>query len=484
MTWFVSGLETEYGCSVEGRGANTQIDDAQALVRSLPGERRCIWDYRVESPRQDLRGFRAEKLEIDPVDATFDEGKHYGPSEEIRADQILPNGARFYNDHGHPEYSTPECRSLADLVAHDRAGEMIALRAAKAYEASCGRAVRLYKNNTDFHGASYGFHESYLVPREWGFERLYAALTPLLVARILVCGAGKAGSENGTRPCDYQISQRADFFSERASVDTLYRRPIFNTRDEPHADAQKWIRLHVIAGDANMIPSCTLRKIGLIRLGLLLIEAEAVPKFELGDPVRAIQAVSRDLEGRADLLLEGRRVTTAAEVLRSYMDAAEPRLDADDELVEVIRDTRAVLESLTGDRTLASRRVDWVAKQNLLQTVVDETGLRWGSTELQSYDLEYHNVDPEEGLYAALRDAGMVDDALDVDEELPAPNNTRARVRGLATGYAELERASWGTLVFRVDGELEEIRLDPSADYGHVGTGMDVRSFIDAVRTS
>lgn len=484
MTWFVSGLETEYGCSVEGRGANTQIDDAQALVRSLPGERPFVWDYRVEAPRQDLRGFRAEKLEIDPIDATFDAGKHYGPSEEVRADQILPNGARFYNDHGHPEYSTPECRSLADLVAHDRVGEIIALRAARAYEQACGRAVSLYKNNTDFHGASYGFHESYLVPRSWGFERLYAALTPLLAARILVCGAGKAGSENGTRPCDFQISQRADFFSERASVDTLYRRPIFNTRDEPHADPQTWIRLHVIAGDANMIPSCTVRKVGLIRIGLLLLEADAVPKFELGDPVRAIQTVSRDLDGKAEILLEGRRVTTAAEILRSYLDAADPRLDPGDELMSVIHDTLAVLDSLSGDRTLAARRVDWVAKQELLKTVVEETGLRWGTSELQSYDLEYHNIDPSEGLFAALRDAGMVDDDLDVDSDLPAPADTRARVRGLATGYPELERASWGTLVFRIGGEIEEVRLDPSANYAHVRAGMDVRSFIEAVRTA
>lgn len=261
MISFVTGLETEYGCSVEGRGANTQIDDAQALVRSLPGERRVTWDYRVESPRQDLRGFRADRLEVDPVDAAFDEGKHYGPSEEVRADQILDNGARFYNDHGHPEYATPECRSLDDLVAHDRAGEAIVLQAARAYAESTGRQTTIYKNNTDYHGASYGFHESYLVPRDWGFERLYAALTPLLVARVIVCGAGKAVAESG-RPCDYQISQRADFFSERASVDTLYRRPIFNTRDEPHSNPADWVRLHVIAGDANMMPSCTWRKVG------------------------------------------------------------------------------------------------------------------------------------------------------------------------------------------------------------------------------
>lgn len=480
MIPFVSGLETEYGCSVEGRGANTQIDDAQALVRSLPGERRFIWDYRVESPRQDLRGFRADRLEVDPEDAKFDAGKHYGPSEEVRADQVLPSGARFYNDHGHPEFATPECRSLADLIAHDRAGEAIVLQAGRAYEEASGRRVALYKNNTDFHGASYGFHESYLVPREWGFDRLYAALTPLLVARIVVAGAGKAIAEHG-RPCDYQISQRADFFSERASVDTLFRRPIFNTRDEPHADPAKWARLHVIAGDANMHPRTTWRKVGILRLGLLLMAHDAVPEFELPDPVRAIQSVSRDLDRKFEIPMEHRRTTSSYEILEAYCSAAEPLLAPDDELFEVIRDTRQTLDLLQTNPTKAA--VDWVFKQNLLQTVVDETDLRWGSPELLSYDLEYHNIDPDEGLYFALRDSGMIDDSLVADPELAAPSDTRAQVRGMATGYAELERVSWGTLVFRVGGDVQEIRLDPDRDYSNIPAGLDITSFVEAIRT-
>ncbi|MCC7435761.1 MAG: proteasome accessory factor PafA2 family protein [Methanoregulaceae archaeon] len=483
MISFVTGLETEYGCSVEGRGANTQIDDAQALVRSLPGECRVIWDYRVESPRQDLRGFRADRLEVDPVDAAFDEGKHYGPSEEVRADQILANGARFYNDHGHPEYATPECRSLDDLLAHDRAGEAIVLQAARAYAESTGRQTTIYKNNTDYHGASYGFHESYLVPRDWGFERLYAALTPLLVARIIVCGAGKAVAESG-RPCDYQISQRADFFSERASVDTLYRRPIFNTRDEPHSNPADWVRLHVIAGDANMMPSCTWRKVGLIRLGLALMAVDAVPNIALADPVRAIQAVSRDMTRRFEIAVEDRIMTTAYEVLNAYLDAGERHLAGDAEFGRLIVDVREILESLPDRPDRIAGRVDWIAKRQLLQTVVDETGLRWGSSELLAYDLEYHNVDPNEGLYFALRDAGMVKDAIPTDLDIPAPRDTRARARGLATRYPELERASWGTLVFRLDGELREVTLDPERDYSHVSPELDVDDFIRAIRTS
>lgn len=476
----VSGLETEYGCSVEGRGANTQIDDAQALVRSLPGERRVIWDYRPEAPRQDLRGFRADRLSIDPTDAAFDEGRHYGPAEEIRADQILPSGARFYNDHGHPEYATPECRSLDDLVAHDRAGEGIVLAAAKAYQASTGREVRIYKNNTDFHGASYGFHESYLVPRAWGFERLYAAIVPILVARIIVCGAGKVGAESG-RPCDYQISQRADFFSERASVDTLYRRPVFNTRDEPHADPQQWVRLHVIAGDANMIPSCTWRKVGLVRLALALMAADRVPVFDLADPVQAFQSVSRDADRRFDIPLANRQTTTAYEILQAYFRAAQGL--GIPELERLKADTLPILDALPATPERVADRVDWLAKSSLLREVVVSSDLRWGSKELASYDLEYHNVDPDEGLYHALVAMGRIEDSVDPADMTP-PSDTRAWARGLATAYAELEFASWGTLGFRIDGRVEEVRLAPDRSYQDLQPGMSVSDFIAAARAS
>lgn len=480
MIPFVSGLETEYGCSVQGRGANTQIDDAQALVRSLPGERRCIWDYRPEAPRQDLRGFRAEQLSIDPTDAAFDEGRHYGPAEEIRADQILPNGARFYNDHGHPEYATPECRSLDDLVAHDRVGERIVLEAARVYQKSEGREVRIYKNNTDFHGASYGFHESYLVPRAWGFERLYAAVVPILVARIIVCGAGKVGAESG-RSCDFQISQRADFFSERASVDTLYRRPIFNTRDEPHADPSQWMRLHVIAGDANMIPSCTWRKVGWVRLALALMAVDRVPVFDLADPVRAIQAVSRDTTRRFEIQLTDRRMTTAYDILRAYARSASGL--GVPELERLISESLTLLDAMPDRPETIAHRVDWLAKEQLLREVSEATGLGWGTKELASYDLEYHNVDPDEGLYHALVQMGRVEDTL-TDLPTGPPADTRARARGLATDYAELELASWSTLGFRIEGQLQELRLAPELDYGHLTPAMDISEFISALRAS
>ncbi len=252
MHRILSGTETEYGLHIEGRSADDQIDDATTFVRAYPGHHYAGWDYSYESPRADLRGFSVSRLARDPVDAQFDNrARKRSHDDDIRSDRILPNGARFYNDHGHPEYATPECWSSKELAMQDNAGELVLLQAARAYEEQTGWKTRIYKNNTDFHGASYGSHESYLCPRSLGFEKLYAAVLPMLVARQVLCGAGKVGAESG-RSCTFQLSQRADFFVEPYNTETLFRRPIFNTRDEPHAEKSDWIRLHVISGDANM----------------------------------------------------------------------------------------------------------------------------------------------------------------------------------------------------------------------------------------
>ena len=246
MNKVLCGLETEYGLSIVGRGAETQIEDSMALVRSNPYQRCSIWDYEWESPRRDLRGFSVDRLQADPVDAQMGFGEHLGSAQDVRSDQILSNGARLYNDHGHPEYATPESWSIHEAARLDHLGAQIVWKVAQEFAQRTGYEVRMYRNNTDFHGSSYGSHESYLMPREIGWQACYEALLPLLVVRPIVCGAGKVGSESHT-PCHFQLSQRADFFAEPLNVDTLYRRPIFNTRDEPHADPEKWMRVHVIA---------------------------------------------------------------------------------------------------------------------------------------------------------------------------------------------------------------------------------------------
>jgi len=335
MRPILAGTETEYGLLVEGYGADQQVENAQALVRSYPDECFVGWDYRFESPRSDLRGFKLDHLAFDPTDAQFDKGKSYGSSEDIRSDRILPNGARFYNDHGHPEYSTPESFSIFELARLDQEGQSHALRATKAYESKINKPVRMFKNNTDFHKASYGTHESYLVPRSLGFQKLFDAVTPMLVVRQILTGAGKVGAEHGD-PCFYQISQRADFFVEAANAETLFKRPVFNTRDEAHADPQDWIRLHMISCDANMNPRCTALRVGLVKLAIHLLEVESAPIWKFASPVKSFESISKDATHAFKIDLEGANWTTAYEVLESYFAAAEVHLELDVEMNWVI----------------------------------------------------------------------------------------------------------------------------------------------------
>lgn len=216
------GADVEYGLWIEGRGAAQQIFDSSKLVKLYPGRAWIGWDYRHENSRADLRGFIADRLNIDPEDAKFDADARNtsAPTTDERADRILPNGARLYSDHGHPEYASPECRSIFELARQDWAGVLAVRCAAQQLEQSLGRTVKIYRNNTDFHGASYGSHENYLLPRSLTSDQLLRGLLPMLICRQILCGAGKVGSERGSR-IKFQLSQRADFFSELQSVDTL-----------------------------------------------------------------------------------------------------------------------------------------------------------------------------------------------------------------------------------------------------------------------
>jgi Pup amidohydrolase len=484
----LAGVETEYGLSVEGRGAEDQVDDARALVRSYPGECLASWNYRYESPRADLRGFVLERLSIDPEDAKFDAGKTFDRMEDVRSDRILPNGARLYNDHGHPEYATPECLGLRELALHDKAGELAVLLAARAMESATGRSVRLYKNNTDFHGASYGTHESYLAPRQLGFERLYRALTPMLVARQILTGAGKVGNETGAR-CAYQLTQRADFFAEPANADTLYRRPVFNTRDEPHASAADWIRVHVISGDANMIPSATARKVGLVKLAVALAAVGEAPPWEVSDPVRAFQSISRDESHAFRVDLGGSNWTTAGDMLESYFSAAERFLDLDPESIGLIAECRTLLAMLPERGPEFDRKVDWSAKRTMLEEFAAAEGIAWGDPSLRSFDLEYHRVDPDESLYPALEAEGRVEPGPEISDLLSRLEGhgepTRARARGLAVGRFRDHVATgcWRSVTFRRGDELVEVELLPDAVYPpQLADAPDVDSFIEQLR--
>lgn len=499
MRQVLAGIETEYGLAIAGRGPEHQISDSADLIRAYPCEKAfASWDYRFESPRSDLRGFQLERLSVDPDDQQFERpGTH--SDDDVRTNRVLPNGARLYNDHGHPEYSTPECAACHDLALHDAAGELAVMRAARALSQATGRQVQLYKNNTDFHGASYGTHENYLALRSTGFERLYRAVVPMLVARQLLCGAGKVGSEAGPKVA-FQLSQRADFLRETANCETLFRRPVFNTRDEPHADPERYIRLHVICGDANMMPACTRRKVGLIKLALLLEDIGEAPKWRLSNPAKAFSEVSRACEREARIELEGASWTTARHILESYLAAAERALglpcsrinvaDAEGQEMElgaIVAEANDLL-ALYGDcpETL-SRHVDWAAKRQVLHQFADE-GMATGEAALRAVDLQYHSLDPDEGLYQALEQMGAVDGGSPEHSELEdrlstTDNGTRAVARSLAVRQlgSELAGVSWGAITLQHAGGTVLVNLEPERVYAQPKEQMDVGEFIEWV---
>src|SRR6202795_1032284 len=298
----VFGTETEYGIAAAGAPDFNPVLSSSLLISTYAGSlRRIRWDYEQESPLRDARGF-----EPAPVRETSDEDLGL-------ANVILPNGARYYVDHAHPEYSTPECLTPLELVAHDKAGERILERSLDEVMRSLPSAPRLsiYKNNSDGKGNSYGTHENYLVDRAVPFGDLVRDLTPFFVSRIVFCGAGKLGAEaqwDESGRSIYQLTQRADFFEAEVGLETTLKRPIINTRDEPHADPEKYRRLHVIVGDANMCEVATFLKLGTTAIVLKMIEDGFLPDFSLVNPVAAIHDVSRDVSLKVQVALtDGRK---------------------------------------------------------------------------------------------------------------------------------------------------------------------------------
>ncbi len=483
------GIETEYGLWIEGRTAGDQIEDAAALIASLPLPVFAGWDYAHESPRADLRGFQVDRLTPDPNDAQWDAGRPPGYERNFLTNRVLPNGGRLYNDHGHPEYATPECAHITDLVAYDIAGERILLSAAQAYASKTGYKVRLYKNNTDFHGASYGTHESYLVPRKVDVSQLIAHLVPFLLARVIFVGAGKVGSEVG-KTCRYQLSQRLEFCHEVASVETLYRRPIFNTRDEPHASPRDWMRLHIISGDANRSQWATAMKVGTMSLALDLVEIGEAPLFALMDPVKTAQELSKDESYRWEIPLEGNSWTTAPEIMEAFRASAERFLQGRDAETDwILHEWKQALDDLAKDPMRLSDRADWAAKKAILEEAATQAG-KWDESRMQALDLEYHNINPKEGLYGALaqmkRTRLLVNEARIADAMTTPPADTRAMIRGsaIARFKDKIRTVGWRRLIITANGQDHSVELPVTVcDRSIINSATSVEEWVQQVKS-
>ena len=360
---------------------------------------------------------------------------------------FLRNGARLYLDVGsHPEYATPECDRIEELVAHDKAGERILegllVDAEKRLEEEgIAGDVYLFKNNTDSAGNSYGCHENYLVGRHGEFARLADALIPFFVSRQIVCGAGKVLQT--PRGAVYCVSQRAEHIWEGVSSATTRSRPIINTRDEPHADAERYRRLHVIVGDSNMSETTTMLKIGATDLVLRMLEHGSVMRdMTLENPIRAIREISHDPTGRRAVRLANGRELSALEIQTEYLERASDfarrrgLLDDPHSIHSRVVDlwTRTVTAVSTGDLGLVEREIDWVIKLRLLERYMAKHGLDLSSPRIAQLDLAYHDITRSRGLYYLLEGRGAVARVardLDVFEAKSVPpQTTRAKLRG------------------------------------------------------
>src|SRR5438046_2402235 len=394
----VFGIETEYGITRDGAESEDVVAESIELVRGYTEHGvHMKWDYDLEDPHRDARGFRAAELLQDTDESAYYEIDKNRPLsfEEIKSDLVLSNGARFYNDHAHPEYSTPECTTLRQLVAHEKAGERILAECARrrSLKLPANQEVRLYKNNTDFVGHSYGCHDNYLMRRDIPWDRIVSEVIPFLVTRQLFAGAGKMGidheNSNGQGQAGvFQISQRADFFSVLVSIDTMNRRPLVNTRDEPHADANQFRRFHVIIGDSNMSEIATALKIGTTALVLDLIECGKAPQLEIAQPIDAAKSISRDQNYDWIIELRDGRKISAIDVQRLYLSAAQKVERSEEERAWILREWESALNDLERDVILCRDRVDWAAKKFLLNELQGEEKLQWSDPWLQASDLE------------------------------------------------------------------------------------------------
>ncbi|MEC3979380.1 depupylase/deamidase Dop [Amycolatopsis sp. H20-H5] len=481
----IMGTEVEYGISVPGDATanpvltSTQVVLAYAAAADIPRARRARWDYEVESPLRDARGF----------DLTGPSSPGHDPDVEDlgAANVILTNGARLYVDHAHPEYSAPEVTNARDAVIWDKAGERIMEEAAmKAASVPGQPPLQLYKNNVDGKGASYGTHENYLMARSTPFTAVIGGLMPFFASRQVFTGSGRVGIGQQSEEAGFQLSQRADYIEVEVGLETTLKRGIINTRDEPHADADKYRRLHVIIGDANLAEYSTYLKVGTTALVLDLIESGIrFDDLKLDEPVRAVHQISHDPTLKAKVSLTSGKKYTGLDLQFAYHEIASSNLErtgADEASKEVLRVWGEILDALARDPQECADRLDWPAKLRLLEGYRARDQLAWGAPRLRLVDLQYSDVRLAKGLYNRLVTRGSMK-RLVTEEEVRAavrtpPSDTRAYFRGRALEkYAtSIAAASWDSVIFDVGREslvriptLEPLR----GTKAHVGKLLD-----------
>jgi proteasome accessory factor A len=483
----ICGIETEYGIVLRGAGESNPVTASSLLINAYVSDLAVTaasaspkvgWDFEDETPGNDARGFAPEGAMAPEIETHL-------------VNAVLTNGARFYVDHAHPELSTPECADARSVVVWDKAAERILVRAmaAAARVLPQGHEIVVHKNNSDGKGNSYGCHENYLMDRSVPFNRIITHATAHFVTRQLYTGAGKVGSEAtgvSLEDVPFQLSQRADFFEAEVGLETTLKRPIVNTRDEPHADSQKYRRLHVIVGDANLSEVATLLKVGTTALVLAMVEDDFLPReFVFRSPVQAIRHVSYDTSLARPIELVDGSTVTAMEVQWELLDRA--RKYAEDRGLGVVGEEigadvlvrwEQVLTGLETDTESVAPQVDWVAKRRLIRAWCERHGAAPDDPRVAALALQYHDLRPERNL--SLR-AGL--ERITTDEEVERartepPEDTRAYFRGrcLSKFASSIVAANWDSLVFDVGSEpLRRVpMMEPTrGTRAHVGTLLD-----------
>jgi Pup amidohydrolase len=474
----VLGMETEYGISLRGTPEPNPIQASSVLINAYVADlqRKVGWDFEDESPGNDARGFARE-------------GSMPPEVETHLVNAVLTNGARYYVDHAHPEYSTPECRDALEIVTFDKAGERILQRSMEASEKILpqGQWIEILKNNSDRKGNSYGTHENYLMDRSVPFARIVQHVMPHFVSRQIYTGAGKVGTEASSGvEVDFQLTQRADFFEEEVGLETTLKRPIVNTRDEPHCDAQKYRRLHVIVGDANLAEVSTFLKVGVTALVLAMIEDDWMGEkdFTLAAPVQAMRRVSYDLSLRRPLELADGSSMSALEMQWEYFDLARKYADdrglesvgGDDVGGEILRRWESVLTALETDFTVLADQLDWVAKHQLFTAYKERNGLAWDDPKLAMMDLRYHDLRPAKSLFARLNMERLVSDEDIENAVTEPPTTTRAYFRGkcLQRWAPQIAAANWDSLVF-------DLGTDPLKRVGMMEPLRGTKAIVDTL---
>lgn len=466
------GTETEYGITTPDDPSISQLltsTHAVVAYAAMNTAARSRWSYEEEAPLKDTRGFDLQRYRTVPmVDANA-----MGV-----ANVVTTNGARYYVDHGHPEYSSPEVSNAWDAMIYDAAGDYVLNKAAADIRELWDQQIsvldkidpcpplKFYKNNVDGKGQSYGSHENYQYSRKTDFARLTQALIPFFVTRQVIIGAGRMGIGQESEREGFQISQRADYFEQEVSLETTLNRGIVNTRDEPHALAAKFRRLHVIVGDANMSQYSNFLKMGMTKLVLDCIESDVdFSDLRLANPVDEIKQVSHDPTCTHELLLADGRRLTAIEILRIYREraAALPELDEVD--TKVLALWGEILDDLERDPLSTADRLDWTAKWSLIKRYLDR-GVDIADPKLKLIDIQYADIDPAKSLYHALVRKGqmrtLVDEATIERAVTEPPTDSRAYFRGrVSEKFGEdIVASSWQSVIFSVNNQPHRLPMD------------------------